>query len=56
MTPNTRPSKIMSHEERLALIYTPFPIIKISSPRGNSQAPRLTPEDDPNNPIREENW
>ncbi len=36
---NTENNKVMSAEERRRLILRPFPIVKMSSPRGNSQAP-----------------
>lgn len=31
--------RILSADERRALVLAPFPIIRISCPRGNSQAP-----------------
>lgn len=37
----TAPRIPLTHEERIALIVKPFPIVKVNVPRGNSQAPNL---------------
>ena len=31
---------VMTAEERMRLIMRPFPVVRVSSPKGNSQAPK----------------
>lgn len=44
----------MSHEDRMRLIMRPFPVVRVSTPRGNSQAPEWLKRREQHRQDREE--